>query len=148
MAHYDRVQRGWIWIVLVVMSVVVAGVSAAIPVDEGRVLLWGVSVLMMLLAASMKWLRVRDEGDRVYVGYGPLPVFRRRIDYARITRVERVKAPALLGIGLRWSPGFGWAWNINTGDLVRLHFAERVFHVGSADPDELVALIESRISSR
>lgn len=148
MARYDRVQRGWIWIVLPVLAVVVMGFSFALPEQGGRVPMLVVAFVLMLLAASMKWLRVRDEGDRLFIGYGPVPLFRRRIDYARITGVERVKPPMLMGIGLRWFPGHGWAWNIDTGDVVRLRMSERCFHVGSADPDELVAMIEERITQR
>ena len=59
-----------------------------------------------------------------------------------------MKPPALLGVGIRWAPGFGWTWNVDTGDLVRLQLGERAFHVGAADPDALVEAVSKRITVR
>lgn len=148
MSAYDRVQKGWIWIVLPVLALVVLGMGFVVPERVGSAVLFSTAALMFVLAASMAWLRVRDDGDRLSISYGPLPLIRRQIDYARITGVERVKPPALLGVGIRWAPGFGWTWNVDTGDLVRLQLGERAFHVGAADPDALVEAVSKRITVR
>ena len=148
MNGYECTQKGWLWIVLPVAAVMVFGVSLAVGDADTRLLLMAMGAGVLLLSFAVGHLRVRDEGDRLFIGWGPLPVFRRRIDYARVTGVEVVEAPAWLGWGLRWWPGKGWAWIAEGRALVRLQMGRKAFHVGSPEPERLAEYVAGRIHAR
>lgn len=148
MSAYETVQKGWIWIVLPVCAVVATGFSFVVEENDARLAMLVAGLVLLVLSAAFAHLRIRDEGDRLLIGFGPLPIFQRHIDYARITGVEIVKAPVWLGWGVRYWPGKGWAWILSGRALVRLKMGERVFHVGSPEPEELVAMVEERITPR
>ena len=76
---------------------------------------------------SMQHLTVCDEGDRLAISFGPLPLFRKRIRYDDIIGVEIRAHDALLDrwgiqrvpLGVRWayhwSPWGGWLWRPSAG---------------------------------
>ena len=45
-------------------------------------------LLMLVLAASFHHLLVMDDGDRLSISFGPLPLFRRSVHYEDIMNVE------------------------------------------------------------
>ncbi len=76
--NYRHVQRAPLCLLVYVIAVMFLGlglVSRAEPVIQ-----WvfpAVGLLMLILAASFHHLTVEDEGDRLSIGFGPMPLFRR-----------------------------------------------------------------------
>ncbi len=112
MRAYDHVQRGYVsW--LLALIAIALGVAAGATGDQPPVpLLLGLGgLLFALLALSFHRLRVHDDGDAVRIAFGPLPLFRKRLRYSEIARVEAGRSTVLDGWGIHYVPGRGWTWN-------------------------------------
>jgi hypothetical protein len=60
-------------------------------------------MIMLLLGASFQHLTVADEGDRLAIRFGPLPLFRKRIRYSDMRSVEVGRTTLLDGWGIHLS---------------------------------------------
>jgi hypothetical protein len=76
--------------------------------------------LMLVLGASFQHLTVADEGDRLAVWFGPLPLCRRRIRYADMREVEVGRTLLLDSWGIHMSLRGGWVWNCTFRDFLTL----------------------------
>ncbi len=103
-------------------------------------------LFMLLLGASFVHLTVEDEGDRIAIRFGPLPLFRRRIPYDDIVEVEHSRTTFLEGWGIHWSPWGGWVWNIWGYDCVVLQLKPGKLKVGTDDAEGLVGFVRTRIA--
>jgi len=106
----------WQVLVAVVMLLLLAEVFLTVSwfLQEVTALLITFSVTgfaMFLLGASMHYLLVADEGNRLLVAFGPFPLFRRRIWYDDIREFERERTTWLDGWGIHLSLRGGWVWN-------------------------------------
>ncbi len=63
-------------------------------------------------AALSHHLTVEDEGDRLSVNFGPIPLFRRSVKYENIVKVETGRTTILDGWGIHMSLRGGWVWNL------------------------------------
>ncbi len=54
-------------------------------------------------------LTIRDEGERLALRFGPLPILRKRLRYADITGVEIGRTKIIDGWGIHYTPGRGVA---------------------------------------
>lgn len=52
------------------------------------VICFSTAAMMVLFAQMVRYFTIKDEGDHLSLRYGPLPVFRKTIHYADISRVE------------------------------------------------------------
>ena len=102
------------------------------------------AALFVLFALAFGHLTVRDEGDRLAVRFGPLPIFKKTILYADITNAERDKSTFLAGWGIHYTRK-GWLWNIGGYDCVRIEIGTKSTLIGTDDPDGLVAFLRSRM---
>jgi len=130
----------------------VAWVTRAEPVLPAILLVSG--LLMAMLGYSMQHLTVSDEGDRLAICFGPLPLFRKRIRYDDIIGVE-IGHTTLLdrwgiqwfpwgGWGIHWSPWGGWLWSLSAGKCVVIRRRRGVIKIGTDDAEGLAEFLKSR----
>jgi len=120
----------------------VAWVTRAEPVLPAILLVSG--LLMTVLGYSLQSLTVYDEGDRLAVCFGPLPLFKRRIRYDDIMGVEIGHTTFMDGWGIQWGPRGGWLWSLSAGKCVVIRRRRGVIRVGTDDAERLAELLKSR----
>lgn len=142
--EYEHTQRGWWHRVLhaLGLGILVLGWNT----DAPQVLLVVFALLFFLMGLSFAHLSVRDCGEALEVRYGPLPLFRKRIPYADMRRVEKTRSDILDGGGIHYVPGRGWIYNLWGFDCVRISFDDRAIRVGSDDAEGLARFLERRIA--
>lgn len=97
-------------------------------------------------AASFHHLTVEDQGDRLSVSFGPIPLFHRSVRYEEIICAEIGRTTILDGRGIHMSLRGGWVWNLWGRDCVVLQLRKGILRVGTADAENLAKFIESRIT--
>jgi hypothetical protein len=123
----------------------VAWVTRAEPVGPAFLVVAG--LLMAMAGYSFQHLTVCDEGDRLAICFGPLPLFKRRIPYDGITGVEIGRTTIMDGWGIHWSPWGGWVWSLSAGRCVIIRRRRGVIRVGTDDAERLVEFLKTRILS-
>ena len=121
--------------------------SLSLPVLALQITFFVTALFLLLLGASIGHLIVEDEGERLVVRFGPLPLFRRRIPYEDIVEVEMGRTTFLDGWGIHWSPWGGWVWNIWGYDCVVLRLKGGKLKIGTDDAEGLAGFLKSRTSS-
>ena len=104
-----------------------------------------VGLLMLVLAASFHHLTVEDEGDRMSVSFGPIPLFRRSVKYENIVSVETGRTTILDGWGIHMSLRGGWVWNLWGRNCVVLQLRKGILRVGTDDAVNLVEFLNARL---
>jgi len=145
--RYDHTQTAPLYLVLVGAGAAMLVGAWLIPVWIVQIILLSIGGLMFVLAACIGRLAVSDEGDRLLIRFGPLPLFRRRILYADIESVERSRTTILDGLGIHLSPGGGWTWNLWGFDCVDVYFktGSRI-RIGTDAPEGLETFLKQRVS--
>jgi len=105
-------------------------------------------IALILVAMMFQRLTVRDEGERLALRYGPLPVFRKLIRYSDITSVEPGRSSVIDGWGIHWIPGRGFTYNLWGLDCAKLIVQGRIVRVGSDDVENLVAFLRNKIGDQ
>ena len=149
MSAYQRTQRGILHVLLLSLGVLhlVGGLAVfAWQVVVGWVLVVA-GCLLLGLAFVFRDLTVEDRGDHLFVAFGPLRLFRRRLRYAEIRSAERSRTGWIDGLGLHYLPGRGWTWNVAGSECVELRLRDGgVFRVGTDDSEGLAAFLDERLS--
>jgi hypothetical protein len=108
-----------------------------------------VGLLIALLAPAFHHLTVEDEGDRLAVRFGPLPLFRRTVPYADIEKVEVGRTLILDGWGIHYSLRGGWVWNLWGRDCVVLYLKNGgVLRIGTDDAANLARSLEGKVAQQ
>ena len=145
---YDHTQRGplcWLLYALAVLQISLSWIlrnEATIP--------WvflAVGLMILALSSSFHYLRVKDDGEQLLVGFGPLPLFRKSVSYSDITSVQTGRTTILDGWGIHMSLRGGWVWNIWGRDCVVLKLKKGMLSIGSDDAEQLASYINSKIPS-
>jgi hypothetical protein len=119
------------------------------PDRPAQVILIVSGAAMFLLAASFRQLSVEDEGDSLLIQFGPLPLFRRRVPYAEIDKVQQGRTTILDGWGIHLSPSGGWTWNLWGFDCVDVFLTrKRKVRIGTDDPKGLEDFLLHQIAHR
>ena len=142
---YNHTQKApWFLLLLAFAALffTIAWVERAEPVCPAILLVAG--LLMAVLGYSLQQLTVCDEGDRLAVRFGPLPLFEKRIRYDDIVGVELGRTTIIDGWGIHWTPWGGWVWSLSTGDCVVIRHKRGVIRVGTDDAQELVEFLNGR----
>jgi hypothetical protein len=106
-----------------------------------------VGLLIALLAPAFHYLAVVDEGDRLAIRFGPLPLFRRTVSYDDIERVEVGRTLLLDGWGIHYSVRGGWVWNLWGRDCVVVRLKSgAVLRVGTDDAPNLARFLEGEVT--
>src|SRR5262245_51552745 len=112
-ATYRHSQRGpWSFVLLAFAIGLFGSLSFAASEPIAAIILPSVGALFLALAMCFNHLTVEDEGDRLSVRFGPLPLAQRRIRYDDIREVELGRTMLLDGFGIHMSVRGGWVWNI------------------------------------
>jgi hypothetical protein len=122
-------------------------VLALVGRDQWSVVLCtlGVAATLVLVSLMFRQLTVRDEGERLAIRYGPLPVFRKLIPYSKMDLVEQGRSSVIDGWGIHWIPGRGFTYNLWGRDCAILMVEGRVFRIGSDDVENLVAFLREKV---
>lgn len=106
----------------------------------------GVGLPIGLLAQAFHHLTVVDQGERLAVRFGPVPLFRRTVRYADIDKAEVGRTLILDGWGIHYSIRGGWVWNLWGRNCVVVHFKNGVvLRIGTDDAENLARFLNSRI---
>ncbi len=103
--------------------------------------------LMVIFALSFRSLTVSDDGERLSIRFGPMPLFRKSIAYSDITRVEPGRSSFIDGWGVHYMPGRGWTYNLWGYGCAVVHLGRKVIRIGSDDVENLVDFLNRRIGS-
>ena len=144
--QYCHTQHGrWHYVlyVTVAATLYLAWIVRQEPVGMWVVL--GVAALLFLFTEGFHHLTVRDEGEWLAIRFGPLPLLRKRIPYARIRSAQPDRTALLDGWGIHWFPGRGWTYNLWGYDCVKLSLDRGAIRVGSDDVENLVRFLRERI---
>jgi hypothetical protein len=105
----------------------------------------GVGLLIAMLAPAFHHLTVVDQGERVAIRFGPLPLCRRTVQYTDIDEVEVGRTLILDGWGIHYSIRGGWVWNLWGRDCVVVHFKNgRMLRIGTDDAENLTQFLNNR----
>lgn len=108
-----------------------------------------VGVLLIVIAASLHHLKVKDDGDGLAIRFGPVPLFRRTVRYADVEKVEVGRTLILDGWGIHLSIRGGWVWNLWGRDCVVVHFGNGgVLRIGTDDSENLARFLEGKIGQQ
>jgi len=144
---YHHTQRGIIQPILLAVAVVLVVTACVVRGSPPlRPAFLAAAMVFVLLLFAFGTLTVRDEGDRLAVRFGPLPLFKKTISYADMTGVERDRSTFLAGWGIHRTRK-GWLWNVGGFDCVRIAMGERSTLIGTDDPDGLVAFLHSQLGT-
>ena len=155
--RYEHVQPSalrWILhatlIAIATYSIFFAGPN--VPKDE-RILIWTiltVACLIIFISSELfTQLTVRDEGEKLFLRFGPIPLISKRIPYEKIEKVEAARSNIIDGWGIHSIPRRGTIWNVWGFDCVRLTLANgKKFRIGTDDPQGLLAFLEERLAEK
>lgn len=145
---YRHTQKGPWALLLYVLGVMFLVVCRYMPLLPLQITFLVTGCLMFLLGISFHHLTVEDEGDHVALRFGPLPLFRKQINYDDISAVERGRTTVLDGWGIQLSSRGGWVWNIWGRDCVVICLKRGTLRIGTDDPDGLLAFLKDRMTGR
>ena len=103
------------------------------------------AVVDVVLAFSFADLTVRDEGDALAIRFGPLPLFRKRIPYDQMVKVEPERSSWLDGWGIHFNRQ-GWIFNLWGFDCVRVTLHKKSLRIGTDDRDGLCGFLENKLA--
>lgn len=142
---YEHRQYGPLHLILAVPAAAMLVVAAVVPDTALRIVMLLAGGVLVLLAASFRWLTVRDGNDRLQIEFGPLPLFRRSVMYSEIEGVEPGRSSWIDGWGIHYVPGRGTTWNLWGFGCVLLRLAGgKTLRVGTDDAAGLAAFLQSR----
>jgi len=123
-----------------------AGVAAGQGLGEGVPwLAAGIFAgLLEAIAWCVVWLGCFERSDHLLVRFGPLPLFRTRLPYGRITAVEQDSLTFFDGWGLHWRLTRGWCWRIAGPQCVHVTLGRQHVRIGTDDPEGLAAMLRQR----
>src|SRR5947208_3175135 len=109
---YSQTQKAPLCLILSGSALLCFALAWTVGSAPGSFIAVAVGVLMALLAPAFHHLTVVDQGDRLAIRFGPLPLFRRTVRHADIEKVEVGRTLILEGWGIHYSLRGGWVWNL------------------------------------
>lgn len=108
-------------------------------------ILGGAGLSMASLGPCFHNLTVEDQGDRLAIRFGPVPLFRRTVSFADISSVETGRTRLLDGWGVHLSVRGGWVWNLWDRECVVVHFRDGgTLWIGTDDAANLAEFLRSK----
>lgn len=148
--RYNNIQKAPVHFLLLAISIIFFTLSITLSVMALQITFAISGSTILLLGLSFQHLITRDESDSLLISFGPISLFKRRIHYANIERVEMAKSTILDGWGIHMSPSGGWTWNLWGFDCVDVWFERegktRKIRIGTNDPSGLHAFLSKQIS--
>ncbi len=144
---YSHTQKAPLCLILYSSALLCFALAWMVGSAPGSFIAAGVGLLIVLLAPAFHHLTVEDQGDRLTIRFGPLPLFGRTVRYADIEKAEVGRTLILDGWGIHYSIRGGWVWNLWGRDCVVVHFKNGgVLRIGTDDATNLVRFLEGKIA--
>ncbi len=142
---YDHTQTSPLFLLLAAIGIGFFVGGSQVDGQKLSITLFSIGAVWFLLALSFRQLTCRDEGDHLRISFGPLPIFRRKLLYARLEKVEVSRSRLLDGWGIHLCTRGGWVWNLWGFDCVDIDFTGgKKLRLGTDDPEGLAAFLNSR----
>lgn len=146
--QYEHTQRGWIDELLYLVALLVLGLAWLLAGPP--VVMWmnvGLAAMFVFLAFCFRSLTVRDDGERLELRFGPLPLFGRRLRDDAMTAVERGRTSLIDGWGIHYIPGRGTTYNLAGFDCVVVHLGRKTIRIGTDDADNLLQFLQTKVAA-
>lgn len=148
-SSYKHVQHAPLCLLIYVLAVIFLMLGLVINIEPPIPWLFPpVGLFMLVLAASFHHLTVEDRGDRLSVGFGPVALFRRSIQYDDIISAEIGRTTILDGWGIHMSLRGGWVWNLWGRDCVVLQLRTGILRIGTDDVANLADFLNRKIGTQ
>ena len=148
--RYEHTQNAPLYLILVAVGVGMFMAAGLVPEPVGQSIFAICGAMMFLLACCFHHLTISDEGDQLLIHFGPIPLFRRRVTYSEIEKVQQARSTIWDGWGIHLSPGGGWTWNLWGFDCVDVWHRKggrlKKVRIGTDDPVGLQAFLIERLS--
>ena len=150
MNDYTHTQPGTlIRILLGIFIIVMGGIAASGFVSgDGQVMFVGIGIsgVIASVLALFHSLTVHVASNTIFIQFG-IGVVQTRISIDEIRSAEPIKTHWYNGWGIRWIRG-GWLYNVSGFDAVEVSMKNgRRYQIGTDEPEELHAAIESKIQA-
>lgn len=147
-AVYQHTQRAPLCLLVYALAATLMGLGVVL--QDAPPIRWlypPLGLLMLVIAASFHHLTVRDAGDTLSISFGPIPLFRRSVNFADIQAVEVGRTTLLDGWGIHYSMRGGWVWNLWGRDCAVIHYKSGgVLWLGTDDAANLAEFLNDRIA--
>lgn len=142
---YSHTQKAPLCLILYGSAVACFALGWMVGDTPGIYVAVAVGLLIALLAPAFHHLTVVDEGESLAIRFGPVPLFRRTVQYADIEKVEVGRTLILDGWGIHYGVRGGWVWNLWGRDCVVVHLKKGVLRIGTDDTENLARFLEGKI---
>ncbi len=144
---YDHTQKSPLLIIFLGLAAFSGWLALSKTHGDGPMYVsLGVSLLIAFLALCFGSLTSRDEGGHLSIRFGPIPLFRTKIEYSKMTSVAPARSFIMDGWGMHWSPGIGWIYNIWGFSCVKIEIGGKAVRVGTDDVEGLVRFLNNKLS--
>ena len=144
--EYSHTQKGRLHVILYVGAAATLAMLWIPGIDMCLTIVISAAALALVICGmAFQTLTVEDEGQRLAIRFGPLPLFSKRIPYDRITDVKPGRSSFIDGLGIHYIPGRGWTYNLWGYDCVEVRLGKKVIRIGTDDVAGLAAFLQSRI---
>jgi hypothetical protein len=109
---YSHTQKAPLCLILYGSALLCFTLAWMVGSAPGGFIVAAVGLVIALLAPAFHHLTVVDQGDRLAIRFGPLPLFNRTVGYADIDCVDVGMTLLLDGWGIHDSLRGGWVWNL------------------------------------
>lgn len=146
---YDHTQSASLYLLLLAFAIGIFAASIFVGEIVVQTVCLSSGALMLLFAFSFRNLTVSDEGTELLICFGPLPFFKRRLQYSELEKVEQARSTIMDGWGIHMSPSGGWVWNLWGFDCVDVWYRQgRKLRIGTDDPVALTQFLKSKVVAR
>ena len=145
---YDHTQTSPLFLFLAAIGIGFFVWGNQVDGQKLSITLFSIGAVWFLLGLSFRQLTCRNEGDHLRISFGPLPIFRRKLLYARLEKVEQSRSSLLDGWGIHLCTRGGWVWNLWGFDCVDIDSTSgKKLRLGTDDPEGLAAFLKTKVPS-
>ena len=143
---YNHTQYGrWHYVLYAFTAATLVGAFLARSHPPVVAINLAVAAILFLCGLVFGCLTISDEGDRLALRFGPLPLISKRIRYADITAVDVGRTRIIDGWGVHYVLLRGWTYNLWGFACVKLTLGRKIVRVGTDDADELAKVIREKM---
>lgn len=146
MVLYKQTQYG-IVITVILGVILLSIVSVFIWLTKNKQIPWLlliiVSFLFLFALLSFYKLTITITKETIKATFG-IGIIKRSLNIKAIdyNSIEKIKIPALYGIGIRLTP-YGWLYNVSVGHAIKIKSNTKTFLVGTEDFEKIHSILNS-----
>lgn len=145
-SRYSHTQKSPLCFILYTAALGCLILAWRVDDTPGFYIAGGAGLLIASLAPAFHHITVVGLDELLVIRFGPVPLFRKTVQYTDIVSVQVGRTLLLDGLGIHMSIRGGWVWNIWGRDCVVVHFRnDSVFRIGTDDAENLAAFLQSRV---